>query len=119
MLRSAKSHSLNFEFPADKREKIDTGDDQIAAQSTGRFILDPKVSAEFFENLGREKCNLPFVIFAKIEVAIAAQAAAGDAFHFRHFHERKVAWGSAVMTDEIVTRRNENLPDHHRIENES
>ena len=119
MLRSAKPHSLNLEFPADKREKIDTEDDQIAAQSTGRFILDSKVCAESFENLGGEKCDLPFVIIAKIEVTIAAQAAAGDTFHFRHFQEWKVARGLAVMADEIVPGRNEDLPDHHQTENES
>ena len=118
MLRSAKSYSLNLEFLADKREKIHTGDDQIAAQHASWLIVDSKVRAEFFENFDREKCDLAFVVFAEIKVTIAPQAVAGHTFHFRHFHERRVARRPAVVADEVVAGRDENLPDQHRAKNE-
>jgi len=119
VLCSAKSHSLNLEVPADEREQIDTGNDQVAAQHAGGLIFDSKVRAKFFENFGREKCNLALVVLAEIEVTIAAQATAGHTFHFRHFHERKVARGLAIVADEVVAGRNEDLPNQHRIENGS
>ena len=118
MLCSEKSHSLNLEFPANEREKIDPGNDYIAAKHACGFIVDSKACAEFFKNFDREKCDLAFVVFAEIEVTIAAQAAAGEAFHFRHFHEREVARKLAVVANEIVTWRNENLPDQHGLGSE-
>ena len=114
MLRSTKSHSLNLEFLADEGEKIDPGDDHVAPQHASWFVIDSKVRAEFFENFGGEKCGLAFVVFPIIKVTIAAQAVAGHTFHFGYFHEGKLARGPAVVADEVVAGREEDLPDQHR-----
>lgn len=118
MLRSAKFYSLNLEFPADEREKIDPGYDHVAAQDAGRFVVDSEVGAEFFENFGRQECDLALVILSKIKVAIAPQAAASHTLNLRYLFQRKAARRLAVMADEIVAGRDKNLPDQHRTENE-
>ena len=50
MLGAVEFHSLNFEIAADEREKIDIGDDDVAAQNAGWFVPDSKFVAELFEN---------------------------------------------------------------------
>jgi hypothetical protein len=81
MLGAVEFHSLNFEIAADKREKIDIGDDDVAAQDAGWFVSYSEFRAKFFENFGGEKCDLALVIFAMVEVTIAEQAFAGGAFN--------------------------------------
>ena len=113
MLRAAEFHSLNFEIAPDEREKIDIGDDDVAAQNAGRFVSDSKFVAELFENFGREKCDLAFVIFLMVEVAIAEQAFAGDAVDSLFFDQRRISRFLPVMADEVVLGRDENLADNH------
>ena len=79
MLRSPKPYPLNLKLPADEREKIDAGDDHVAAQDAGGLILDSKMRAESFENLSREKCDLALVVLPIVIKAIAANSVARDA----------------------------------------
>ena len=78
MLCSLKLHALNFELTTDERKEINTGDDDVAAQHSRRFLPDSKVGAEPLENLRGKKCDLAFVIFAMIKVAVAEQTLARD-----------------------------------------
>lgn len=102
MLRASKSDPLDLEFPADEREKIDPGDDHVAAKHAGWFVFDAEVGTEFFEHFGRKKSDLAFVVFAEIKIAITAQAVTGNTLHIRDFYERKVTRRLAIMTDEVV-----------------
>ena len=118
MLRSAKLYTLNLKFPADEREKIHSGYDHVATQHAGWLVLNSKMRAKFLENFSREKCGLAFVVFPMIKVTVAAQALARHTFHFGYFHEGKFARGPAVVADEVVAGRDEDLPDQHRAEKE-
>ena len=80
MLRAVKFHALNFEVATDEGKKIDPGDDDVAAQNARRFLPNIKVGAELLENLRGKKCDLAFVIFSMIEVAIPEQTFACDTF---------------------------------------
>ena len=78
MLCPSKLHALNFEVTTDERKKINTGNDDVAAQHPRRFLPDSKVGAEPLENLSGKKGDLAFVIFAMIKVAVAEQTLARD-----------------------------------------
>ena len=88
MLCSSKLHPLNFELTTDERREINTGDDDVAAQHARRFLPDSKVGAELLENLRGKKCDLAFVIFAMIEVAIPKQTLARDTLDPFPFNQR-------------------------------
>ena len=104
MLRPSKLHPLNFELTTDERKKINTGNDNVAAQHPRRFLPDSKVGAEPLENLRREKCDLAFVIFAMIKIAIAEQTLACDTLDPFPFNQRRCSRRLAVMANEIVFR---------------
>ena len=102
MLCPSKLHPLNFEVATDERKKINTGDDDVAAQHPRRFLPDSKVGAESLENLRGKKCDLAFVIFAMIKVAIAEQTLARDTLDSFPLNQRRHSWRLAVVADEIV-----------------
>jgi len=104
MLCSPKLHALNFEVTTDQRKEINSGDDDVAAQHACRFLPDSKVGAEPLENLRREKCDLAFVIFAMIKIAIAEQTLACDTLDPFPFNQRRCSRRLAVMANEIVFR---------------
>jgi len=102
MLCPSKLHALNFELTTDKRKKIDPGDDDVAAQRARRFLSDAKAGAESLENLRGKKCNLAFVIFAMIKVAIAEQTLARDTLDPFPLNQRRRSRRLAVMANEVV-----------------
>ena len=104
MLCPSKLHALNFELTTDERKKIDPGDDDVAAQDARRFLSDSKAGAESLENLRGKKCNLAFVIFAMIKVAIAEQTLARDTLDPFSLNQRRRSRRVAVVADEIVFR---------------
>lgn len=113
MLRAVEFHSLNFKIATDEREKINIGNDDIATQNAGRFVPDSEFRAKFLEHFGGEKCDLAFVIFLMIEVAIAEQAFTSDTVDSLLFDQWRISRFDAVMTDEVVFGRDENLADNH------
>ena len=118
MLCSAESDSLNFEFPADEREKIDSGDDHVAAEHTGRLVVNCKVRAEFFKNFGGQEGDLALVILPIVVKPIPANSMTRDATDPRNLDERVVLRCPAVVPKIVMAGRNEDLPDQHRAENE-
>jgi hypothetical protein len=102
MLCSSKLYALNFELTTDQRTKINSGDDDIAAQHARRFLPDSKVGAELLENLRGKKCDLAFVIFAMIKVAIAEQTFARDTLNPFSLNQRRCSRRLAVVANEIV-----------------
>src|SRR5439155_16085394 len=59
------------------------------------------------------KCDLSFVTFFEIEIAIAAQSAPGHAFDRRNFDHRELIWLLPKMSDKIVAHRNVEMTDFH------
>ena len=113
MLCPSKLHALNFELTTDERKEINTGDDDVAAQHAGQFLSDSEVSAEPLENLRAKKCDLTFVIFSMIKVAVPEQTFARDTFDSFLLNQRRRSRRLAVVADEIVFGRNEDLFDLH------
>jgi len=102
MLCPPKLHALNFELTTDERKEINSGNDDVAAQHPRRFLADSKVGAEPLENLRSKKCNLAFVIFAMIKVAIAEQTLARDTLDPFPLNQRRRSRRLAVMANEVV-----------------
>ena len=102
MLCPSKLHALNFELTTDERKEINSGNDDVAAQHPRRFLPDSKVGAEPLENLRGKKCDLAFVIFAMIKVAVAEQTLARDTLDPFPLNQRRRSRRLAVMANEIV-----------------
>jgi len=113
MLCPSKLHPLNFELTTDERKEINTGDDDVAAQHPRRFLPDSKVGAESLENLCGKKCDLTFVIFSVIKVAVPEQTLACGTLDLFLLNQRRHSWRLAVVADEIVCGRNEDSFDLH------
>lgn len=99
---TVKADALHLKIFVDQLVQIDISRDDVATDERGRTVLQFERAAEVIENLEREKRNLPFVIFAVIEEAIAADTVTGHAFHFRNFDDRIFVRRTAVMAEEIV-----------------
>ena len=102
MLCPSKLHPLNFELTTDERKEINSGNDNVAAQHPRRFLPDSKAGAEPLENLRGKKCDLAFVIFAMIKVAIPKQTFARDTFDSFLLNQRRRSRRLAVMANEVV-----------------
>ena len=113
MLCPSKLHALHFEVTTDERKEVDPGNDDVAAQYARRFLPDAKVGAESLENLRGEKCDLAFVIFSMIEVAVPEQTLACDTLGSFPRNQRRRPGGLPVVANEIMFRRNEDLFDLH------
>ena len=113
MLCPSKLHALHVEVTTDERKEIDPGDDDIAAQHARRFLPDSKVGAESLENLPGKKCDLALVIFSMIKVAVPEQALARDTLDSFLLDQGRRSRRLAVVADEIVFERNEDLLDLH------
>lgn len=70
-------------------------------------------ATELVENVKREKCDLPLVIFLVIEIAISTQSPPRDAFNGRDFDHWEIIRFPAVMPFKIVTKRNVKMADFH------
>src|SRR5207244_7103994 len=93
--------------------EIDPGDDDVTAQHSRRFPSDSEVSTEPLENLRGKKCDLALVIFSMIKVAVPEQALARDTFDSFLLNQGGRSRRLAVVADEIVFGRNEDLFDLH------
>ena len=113
MLCPSKLHALHVEVTTDERKEIDPGDDDIAAQDARRFLPDSKVGAESLENLRGKKGDLALVIFSMLKVAVPEQTLARDTFDPFLLDEGRHSGRLAVVADEIVFGRNEDLLDLH------
>jgi len=102
MLCPSKLHPLNFELTTDERKKINSGDDDVAAQHARRFLPDSKAGAEALENFRGKKCDLAFVIVPMIKVAVAEQTLARDTLDPFPLNQRRRSWWLTVMANEVV-----------------
>src|SRR6266403_841706 len=115
-LRSIKTNALNLKFLADEFVQIKAARDHVAPRRSRRSIVCVQRSAELFENLERKKCDLAFVIVFKIEVTICANPAACDTLAHGHFDHGMVIRLPTVMANEIVSWRNVQVTDFHRLQ---
>jgi len=102
MLCPSKLHPLDFELTTDERKKINSGDDDVAAQHPRRFLSDSKAGAEALENFHGKKCDLAFVIVAMIKVAVTEQTLARDTLDPFPLNQRRRSWWLTVMANEVV-----------------
>ena len=84
--------------------------------AAGEQPVHAQCSAKLFENIERKKCDLSFVVVFKIEVTIAANPTAGDTFDHGHFDHGMRVRLPTVMANEIVSRRNVQVTDFHRLQ---
>ena len=116
LLRPIKTNALNFKFLVDEPVEIDATCNHVAPRRSRRAIVYAQRNAKLIENVEREKRDLAFVIVFKIEVAIAANPASCEAFHHGHFDHGIRVRLATVMADEIVSRRNVQVTDFHRLQ---
>src|SRR5256886_2935963 len=116
LLRSVKTNALNLKFLADEFVQIKAARDHVAPRRSRRSIMCVQRNAELFENVERKKSNLALVAAFKIEVTISANPAARDTVHHGHFDHGVGVRLPTVMTNEIVSWRNVQVTDFHRLQ---
>ena len=116
LLRSIKANALNLKFLADEFVQIKAARDHVAPRRSRRSIMWVQRSAELFENIERKKSDLSLVIVFKVEITIASNPAAGDTFDHGHFDHGMHVRLPTVMANEIVSWRNVQVTDFHRLQ---
>src|SRR5256886_9069252 len=111
-----KTNALNLEFLADEFVQIKAARDHIAPRRSRRSIMCVQRNAELFENVERKKRDLALVVVLEVEVTISANPAACDTFDHGHFDHGMRVWVPTVMANEIVSRRNVQVTDFHRLQ---
>lgn len=111
-----KTNVLDLKFIADELIQINPARDHVPPRSSWRTIVDAECNAKLIENVSRKKCDLPFVIVFEIEIPISANPMARHAFDYRYFDHRMRVRLATVMADEIVSRRNVQVTDLHRLQ---
>jgi hypothetical protein len=114
---TSEADALEFKLLADQRVQFGTSEKNIAARS-GRLRLGQiEFTAHGFEKFEREKGDLAFVVFLKIEVPVSPQTATGDAFDLIRLDNRMASGRATVMADEVVARGNKKMLDtNHAID---
>jgi FdhD protein len=116
LLRSIKTNALNLKFLADEFVQIKAARDHVAPRRGRRSIMCIQRSAELFENVERKKSDLSLVVVLEVEVTISANPAACDTFDHGHFDRGMRVRLPTVMANEIVSRRNVQVTDFHRLQ---
>jgi hypothetical protein len=112
LLNASEAHPLDFELNANQRVQVHACDDHIAAGSTKLGMGDAQVAAECLENFHGEESYLAFVILFKVEEAVAADAAAGDALNLVDLDHGILAGGLSVVAEEVMSRGDEELTNY-------
>jgi hypothetical protein len=113
-LRSEKSNALEFEFLSDEIGQIEGFGEDVAPGGGGIAQIDGEFLPEFFQILPGEEGDLPFVIGFEIEESVLANPATGYAGEFGNFHHGVFSGWLTVMSEIVVSRRNEEVADHGR-----
>jgi hypothetical protein len=108
-----KAHALKFKLFADELIQLDSSHHHIPADKRWRKLAVLRRLAKFLKHLEGEEGDLSFVVGSVIEKAIAPDTVPGDAFDRRHFDCRISIRLAAVMTEEIVPRRDIEVTDFH------
>jgi len=115
-LRSVKTNALNLKFLADEFVQIKAASDHVAPRRGRRSIMCIQRSAELVENVERKKSDLSLVVVLEVEVTISANPAACDTFDHGHFDRGMRVRLATVMANEIVSWRNVQVTDFHRLQ---
>jgi FdhD protein len=111
-----ETNALNFKFLADEFVQIKAARDHVAPRRSGRSIMCVQRNAELFENVERKKSDLSLVVVLEVEVTISANPAARDTFDHGYFDHGMRVRLPTVMANEIVSRRNVQVTDFHRLQ---
>jgi len=107
LLDTCKPDALNFKFSADQGVQIHTSHEGVASGGRGLRLSQVKFPAQGVKDLQRKESNLPFVALFEIEEPISPNAAARNTLNLIHFHNGILTCRLAVVTKEVMTRRNE------------
>ena len=107
---------MNLEFLVNELVQINAARDHVAPRRSRRAIVQVECNAKLIENIERKKCDLAFVVGFKIEVTISANPTAGDTFDHGHFDHGMRVRLPTVVANEIVSRRNVQVTDFHRLQ---
>ena len=107
---------MNLEFLVNELVQINAARDHVAPRRSRRAIVQLECNAKLIENIERKKCDLAFVVGFKIEVTISANPTAGDTFDHGHFDHGMRVRLPTVVANEIVSRRNVQVTDFHRLQ---
>jgi FdhD protein len=107
---------LNLKFLANELVQINASRGHVAPHHSRRAIVHVQRGAQLIENVARKECNLALVVAFKIEVTIAAYPTSRDTLDQRHFDHGVGVWLATVMANEIVSRRNVQVTDVHRLQ---
>src|SRR5207245_1071725 len=106
----------DLKFLADEFVQIKAARDHVAPRRSRRSIMCIQRSAELFENIERKKCDLAFVVVPEVEITISANPAACDTFDHGHFDHGMRVRLPTMMANEIVSWRNVQVTDFHRLQ---
>jgi FdhD protein len=115
-LRAKETNILDFKFLAYQLVQINAARDHVASCCGRRAIVQVQCDTKLLENIERKKCDLAFVIIFEIKVTVSANSAASDTFDHGHLDHWVGVRLATVMTDEIVSRRNVQVTDFHRLQ---
>lgn len=104
-------NSLEGEFLPDQVREVEASGKDVPAGAGGSRLCQVEFLAQRLEDLHGKEGHLSLIVFAMIEIPVATQSTAGDALNFHQFDQGMGAGGHAVMTDVIVSGRNEQVFD--------
>ena len=106
---------MNFEFRANQFIEVLISRDDIPPQKRRRFISYAELAAKRPVSFLREKGDLAFIVVFVIEKAVAANSAPRYTFHGWHLKNWMSVRRFAMMTKEIVFRRNVEMRNFHIV----
>lgn len=101
-LGAQEAHPLQLELDTDQRIQVEAASENVSAQNRRRSVVDAEPFAQGMVNFRGEERDLALVIGLVSEVAVAFEAATGDAPQFRDLDHWMLPGRTAVMAYEVV-----------------
>lgn len=108
-----KFQPLEMEPCADQLVEINAFRDGVPPDRRRRESTDAELLADVVEDFDRKERDLAFVVFAVIEEAVPSNSSSRDAFNFLNFKDRTRAGFRPMVSEEVVSRRNEEMADRY------
>lgn len=110
-LRAKEPYSLDLEFLADEPVQVDSSRENVAAHRRWMVTVKTQIAAQGSKHFHGEKGDLPLVVGLEIEESIPLQSATCNALDPVDLQDRVLSRRLAVMSEVIVTRRQEQMGD--------
>lgn len=103
--------AIQTKLPADQVIQPYPPSNHVTAQDTRSAVVYAKAVTQVVKYLGFKQSYLPFIIRFITKKAISNDAALRDAFDARQRMKRVPVWKFSVMTEKVVSGRNEKVHD--------